>query len=241
MYRFWKYRVKFGVPILQGASHRHRLQKGFTLIEVVIVVAILALLSSTIYAIMSQTADSKTRIEAQDEIFHKVRLTFVRMVQDISSAYLEGQGHKSSSQKMKTVFVGKDLKPFGGLTFSAFAHLRLYADLDESDQCEIAYYVEQDSDTDTYSLMRRESKRIDEEPEEGGDIYVLMEDIAGLEFEYYDAKEDEWKREWDSEGLDEKDQLPSAVRISIKFVDTMKRDIELTQIALIPMTTPITF
>ena len=107
----------------------------------------------------------------------------------------------------------------------------------------IPYFAVKTEDDEGYTLMRRESKRLEVDPVEGdtGDVYALFNKITGLELEYHDPKHDEWVMEWDSESVDNKDKLPDAVKITIKFVDTLKREITLTQIALIPMTTPLAF
>ena len=71
--------------------------------------------------------------------------------------------------------------------------------------------------------MRREDVSLDDDVEQGGVIYVLIDDLEEVEFEYWEQgdQEDEegggkWVDRWDSRRSDQKARLPSRVRIVIK-------------------------
>ena len=63
-------------------------------------------------------------------------------------------------------------------------------------------------------LVRRESRRIDESPEEGGQLTILVDDVREFELTYLDPLSIEWVEEWDTTGL-EANRLPAQVMIRL--------------------------
>ena len=116
--------------------------------------------------------------------------------------------------------------------------MRLFRNAKESESCEVGYKVENNPDyRDLLQIERRESKTLDDNPDEGGGWYPLFEKVAGLNFEYYDAQRKEWTQDWDSEGDMQKGKLPRAVRIKVTVPDPDKKDetLEFQTVSLLGM------
>lgn len=200
--------------------------KGFTLIEILISVAIVSVVMVMIWQTTGQSIAAKKKVEMRDAVFHSARVAVAKMVMDIEQAVLlqGGQhlGQKQGSPLLKTVFKGESDQ----LHFTSLAHLRLFRDAPESEGCEIGYRLERDPESrDHYLLLRRESKWIDAQPEEGGVWVPLAKKVKEIKFDYWDGRQFDWKSSWNSEST-EKDQLPRAVRIVLKLEHPLRPDEE---------------
>ena len=197
---------------------------GMSLIEVMIAITILAMISTLVYSGFTTTARHKARIERELDRSHLVSAALERMVRELSMAYVSQQVNASNQAGVSTVlttFSGKDHGIRDRLDFTSFAHQRLYRNAHESDQCEISYFITQDpDDSEKLVLARREQNRIDERPERGGRVEVLLNDVKGVDFEYLDQQTVEWRRTWDAIGAaGQPNRLPMQVRIVVHLPD----------------------
>ena len=218
-------------------------KKGFTLIEVLVSIGLVSVLMMLIWQDTSQSVKSKDKIEKRNAIYHFARVTVNKMTQDITMAFLlKGPaqlGAKQGSPQSKTVFKGDEEK----MNFDSLSHLRLFQDSKESEETEIGYKTERDPDNrDRLILFRRESKTIDNNPDEGGVWVPLAYKLKGLKLEYYDGVKFDWKTSWNSE-TSEKDLLPRAVRVTLTFEDPRNKenDMPLTTTVLLGMKNAIEF
>lgn len=196
---------------------------GMSLIEVMIAITILAMISTLVYSGFTTTARHKARIEAEIDRSHLISAALERMVREISMAYVSQQGNASNQNgvgAVLTTFYGKDQGTRDRLDFTAFAHQRLFRNAHESDQCEISYFVTDHPEEDRLVLARREQNRIDERPDRGGRVEILLDDVKGIDFEYLDPMTIEWSRSWDAIGAaGQPNRLPMQVRIVLSIPD----------------------
>lgn len=188
-----------------------------TLIELLIAIAILAMISTMVWTSFSETTRTKTVIEARQDRGHEVRLAMSRMARELSEAFLT-KNFSTEGQLVTTprsLFVTEDRPPFDRVDFIAFAHHRLYKDANESDQTEISYFVTSDRDERTRdNLVRRQGRRLDEDPRHGGSVLVMVEDISEFDVTFFDHQSQEWVEFWDTTSLDgQPDRLPAFVKI----------------------------
>jgi general secretion pathway protein J len=91
------------------SATRSARRQGITLIEVMVAVAIIAIVSSLMYTGFVQTAANKKRIESEIERYHEVRQGLERIARELSMAYMSIHVNPNPSlQPVKTGFVGKD-------------------------------------------------------------------------------------------------------------------------------------
>lgn len=192
-------------------------RNGFTLIEVMIAMAILAVMAVLLFTSMSQTLNSKDDVEKKDELGHSANLALNKMSLDLQMAFLlNGPEFLGSDGKMKTAFIGKEDR----VDFPSLSHVRYFKDVKEADYAELGYYIEEDKeDTSKKLLMRRESKGIDDKPQEGGKGEMMVEGVKEFHLEYYDPTKKEWLKNWDSTQVDFSNRLPRAVKIELKVQD----------------------
>ena len=167
------------------------------------------------FGTFASAVQSQERAEAVSDKYHQIRQALLRMSREISQAFIS-EHRFCDDPRTRTLFVGERSSNGMRLDFTSFSHFKIGADQNESDQNELSYFVDADpEDPKTMSLMRREQTRIDEEPEEGGLIQVLAENIAEVNFEFYDPREDRWEDEWDTEDRELKGRLPLFVKIEL--------------------------
>jgi general secretion pathway protein J len=216
--------------------------RGFTLVEVMIAVAITAVIGVLIMGSFQRTYAAKELTESQDERFSSARIALTRLTRELGSAFLSDDYDHKRYRERPTVFRGKDLGERDELLFATMTHARLVRDAKESDQAVVAYTVEQDPDHQgEMALFRREKPRIDDDPERGGAKAIVCEHVTRFDVEYWDWKKQEWAREWITTTPDRSNFLPTRVkiRLGVKMPDGKERTFE-TQ-ARVAIIRPLSF
>lgn len=203
--------------------------RGFTLIEVVVALGILAMISAMVYSAFDGAVDLREAAQVDEETVDGGRVAIARMSREIRMAFLDPRIYSATAGQLqggtltetyKTLFKGEDDGGNSKITFTSFSHLRLYHDSREGDQTELTWWLEpDDGGNGLYKLMHRESPRIDEDPEKGGIDEVLAYGVREFRLRYYDFRKEEWQTEWDSDGTDYKGRLPKAVEINLILED----------------------
>jgi len=219
-----------------------RRNRGFTLVEVMIAVAILAVVTALVWSSFRQTFNTKTQIEANGSRYHSVRLGLERMAREITMAYLS-QNEDTGQQERRTFFVGKHHGDVDELRFSMFGHQRLYADANESDTSQVVWFGDRDpEDRAKTDLMRRETRRLQNlKPEvAAGETDIVCDDVIKLKIDYWDSRDKIWRDEWSTIAADgQPDRLPSKVRITLTVYDERRREVPFQTEVRIPMQEPL--
>lgn len=197
--------------------------RGFTLVEVMIAIALLAVVSASLITSFTTSFETKQRVTAVNERYHEGRQTVTRMARELRMAFIRPEVPEELRQEdpmMITRFEGREDQ----LHFATTAHLRIHAGAKESDQAEIAYYLgrsDRDSGYEGRTLFRRESKRVDNRPERGGYIYPVVDGVKEFKIEYWDDSgglgDDNWRRTWNSHDDPKEPLLPARVRITLEL------------------------
>ena len=198
-----------------------RSEQGFTLTEIMIACAILGMIGTLSFGTLRSSVDARERTLQVTDRYHQVRQSMLRMTREIQSAFLSEHRDCEDPQN-KTIFLGKRSTNGMRLDFTSFSHFKIRADANESDQNELSYFVDNHpDDAGRKALFRREQARIDAEPEEGGSIKLMAEDVQDIQFEFFDPLDKEWEDEWDSTSMDYKGKLPLFVKIEITALDSV--------------------
>ena len=210
---------------------------GFTLIEVMAAIGILAFVTTIMWGSFTQTATNKRAIEAAQDRTHTVRVALLRMAREIEMSFIDDENPPVAERR--TQFVGSAHGDVDELTFSSFAHQRLRAGLPEGDTSLISYFGERDpDDRRILNLMRRETRRLQAENPStiAGEAYILCPDVSRLKIQYYDHKLKEWVNEWSTLNASGNQYLPTHVRITLTVLDERGQEISYATDARIQMT-----
>lgn len=202
-----------------------RARGGFTLVEVVVSLAVLSMIGVMAWTTMSSTLMARDLLQQEDEIDRSARSAMDRIQREISLAFLTK--NLQAIQSYQTVFVGKDSSDCDQIWFASKSHRRTRKAARESDQTEITLWCESDPDNRNRSvLLHRESQRIDHEPDKDGAIAPLARNVERFDLRYLDNRTGEWTDEWDSLGSEQTNRLPRAVQVVLVLVaeDPMDKD-----------------
>jgi general secretion pathway protein J len=174
-------------------------ERGFTLIEVLVSVGIIALIGTLIYGAFHGMARSRDNIANAADRYQQGRAALTRISHEMGSAFISG--HVPIDENLvvrQTVFLGKDRGNGDRVDFTAFAHRQLGRDRHESDQAEISFFLANRPEGEGFDLVRRVDKYIDMEPEHGGLVEVLVDNVESFDLKYLDPVTNEWIDSWDS-------------------------------------------
>ncbi len=202
-------------------------QGGFTLMEVLISLAILAGMSTIVWGSFSMTARTKRKVEDMEDRYHQIRICLNRMAREITMSYLS-KNDQPFTTTPRTMFTHTGNSSVDELMFSNFGHVRMREEAKESDQGVIRYFSAPDPENSGQTnLMRRETRRLGSlKPAEEGPAYVMLEDVEELHFEFFDEQMNEWRDSWNTGSLDgQPDRLPSKVKIELTLKDERGKEI----------------
>jgi len=214
-----------------------RTARGFTLLEVMIAVAITAVIGSMAAGVYQQVDRAASAARDQGERYAGARLALTRLSRELSMAFLSEHYDRARFRDRPTLFKGESDQ----LLFSTMAHVRLAQDAKESDQAMVEYLVERDPVSGTDALYRREKVRIDDEPDRGGRKDLVATHVKGISLQYWDLKRKEWVREWSTRTPEKLNELPTRIRIALEIVLADGRIEKFTTQARVAITTPLEF
>jgi general secretion pathway protein J len=224
-----------------GVSRGRRNARGFTLMEVMVALAITALMGGIIAVSFHTSFKAKDEIEEEADHYRMIRTAMARMAREIGAAYVSDRydllRYRDQNDRPSN-FIGERDK----LTFTSLAHQRLYTDAKESDQMVVEYSLKASTDRKARSrldVFRRENPIIQDHIDRGGAEDVLFEGAKRLEFAYWDSDKQEWDNEWDTRRLERKTILPTRVRITITAVDENGKDMKYMTQARIMLNTEL--
>lgn len=199
-----------------GARTRVDRKKGFTLVEILIALAILAMIVASTFTIFRSASKSWQKGEARSERYQSARSAVSRISAEISQAVI------NSNPLCK--FTGDKSK----VSFFSFVS----ADSGVFELCEIEYWL----DSAKKALMRNDEIDPDYDFTTFGHSDALSDNVSELGFSYFDGFV--WSDTWDSDqssGVGSprsagKAGLPKAVKIKIKVEDKKAKEGEIFEV-----------
>jgi general secretion pathway protein J len=200
------------------AKATKRARSGMTMVEVMVAMAILSIVASTLYTSFAQTARIKVRVEASLDREHEIRSGIERIAQELATSYTSAQRNINETLRtMITGFIAKEEGSNTRVSFTSFSHRRLYRNAHESDQNEIAYFITQDPEESGQDVLaRREQRRVDDDLDKGGQSQILITNVTKFELSFYDPLTQEWSATWDTtQSMAQPNRLPLQAKINV--------------------------
>lgn len=225
--------------------------RGFTLIELIVAITVLAFVTILLYGAFSSMKSSRDGLARIQDRYREGRIAMARIARDLESAYLSQHVPISPAlQVEKTAFVGKVGIPAHRVDFNAFSNIQRDRNAHVSDQIEVSYFSSEDPEKPgVQDLVRRSSEYPDNEPGKGGRVEVLATDIDLFTLEYLDATTSLWTETWDTtQATGQTNRLPVQVRIRLVLKqgtrsksDTGRGTLKFETTVSLPIQQPLSF
>jgi prepilin-type N-terminal cleavage/methylation domain-containing protein len=211
--------MKWGVRSAECGIDSRRNDAGFTLIEIVISSALIALILVSGYVCLNAAVSSQRTMEPRLEIFQNARVAMGIMTADLRAACPLSKDYDFLGMHRMLGEVQADNLDFATHNYTP-RHSR------EGDFCQMSYFLEKDPESGSYTLWRRRNPRIGLNPLAGGSREEIATGLVGLKFEYSDGYD--WYDSWgDADGRAKQQSsrrerynlegMPEAVRITLSF------------------------
>lgn len=211
---------------------------GFTLLEVLIALAITALVGALVVGTFSQVDRANEIVRDQGDRYAASRMALTRLSHEISMAFVSDHYDRSQYRDRPTLFIGKE----DSLLFTTDAHQRAWVDTRESDQALVEYTLDEDPNhKEEKALFRREKVHIDADYDRGGRRDVVAEHVRSLRFSYFDPSRNEFVHEWSTRSIDHLNDLPMIVKVELEVILADGRFEKLITEARIAITQPLNF
>lgn len=212
--------------------------RGFTLLEILMAIAIFAIVLSTIFGAYTSTFRVTRIAESQGDIYRKARIAMERIIEDLAAIQVsaappppaagQGQPTAGSGQKTPVVeFVGEDeqigSRAADKLRFTSGAHLVFSGRKDGFTTAVISYTVKEDDRGTGLLLLRADRPALVENRDDRDDDgLVLCDGLLAVDFTYRDD-DGAMVDNWDSTTSDMQQRpvpatrLPAMISIRLAF------------------------
>jgi prepilin-type N-terminal cleavage/methylation domain-containing protein len=198
--------------------------KGFTLLEVLVSMAILVIIMAALYSSYTTNVEAIQIARQNGEVHQMARIVLDRMTKDLQSALIQVS---VPSEKIKLGLVGEDREVDGRradrIDFTTVTHLPLSEKGPASDLCEIGYLIEEDSEDKIPVLLRRDDPSVDEDFTKGGSLLEIARNVLEFKLTYQDSMGEESDK-WNTlEGVPASG-LPVLIKVRLVLKDDLNRE-----------------
>jgi prepilin-type N-terminal cleavage/methylation domain-containing protein len=193
-----------------------RRDAGFTLIELVISSALMAIILAAAYAVLSACVSGQKLIEPRLEVVQNARVALGIMTADLRAAC-------PLSRDYDLLGVHRMLGDIQADSLDFATHNHTPSRPRQGDYAQESFFVDKDAENGQLCLWRRRNPTLAFDPLSGGTREEIARGVRGLRFEYYDGID--WYDDWGEQ--DQRKQqtslrakgnlsgMPEAVRITL--------------------------
>lgn len=226
------------MPNLRPASKI--LQQGFTLIEVMIAILLLALMSIAVYQVTTRSFALNFQLGNESTDYIAIVLSLQNVETDLSQIYNPVLDAPTTAPKEESnntsEFWSQPVRSDGirrsrlkgtkeKITFITNGNRRVEEDSPQSDFQKVTWEIERNS-AGAYSLYRStdwDAFNYEESTARKPTRVALLENLASAKFTYYRLENKTWEEQWDSEGrfVKPEGRYPSLISLKIELPDPM--------------------
>jgi prepilin-type N-terminal cleavage/methylation domain-containing protein len=199
-------------------------KNGFTLLEILVTLAILSVVFSLLYMTFNQSMMVMAAAGDRAEVIQEGRLILERMGAELKGSFITPAGNRPPvfpygliGRSSKEGEYYQDQLDFTSLTPP-------YADSQggEGEILEIGYFLEREPGGKGLTLFRRQDEPLDGDLQRGGRTLSIRDGVRGLSFTYFD-RQGQTQKEWNSLDGIRRYQLPSRIEILLTLEDAQNQ------------------
>ncbi|MDY7011001.1 MAG: hypothetical protein SVV80_09660 [Planctomycetota bacterium] len=184
-------------------------QSGFTLAELVVATMLTVLVTGSTVAILRSTTATRRLVNRQMSLQQETRLAVNTVATSLRNAY-RSTGDQATLEGTDG-WLGE--MPADRVRFFTISRGTVRQDQPESDVKECEFFLHEPTDQAMPSLMQRLDPTRNKQPDGGGVVQCVAENILGLDLAYHDGRQ--WLDEW-PEGTK---GWPVAIRIRLAVTE----------------------
>jgi len=189
-------------------------RNGFTLVEIIVAITVFATILTIIYSVFYTTVKARQTSGEVAEIYSR-GINFLRnFSREIKCAYLTPVWHGGPRTTIfKSARDSVNGREMDIITFTHLCHQYVEnKTLNQSDHEEVTYFWQRDPKTDVINLMKRIDSTMDNDPEKGGIVFVVLENVVEFRLTFFNGND--WVEDWQDSGT-----LPGAVHLYLVLKD----------------------
>ena len=205
---------------LSGFAGRKK-KNGFTLFEVLITMAILAVVLSPLYMTFHQSMVVMAHSEDRVEVIQRGRLILERMGGEIRGSFIPAQ--ENPSKAFRYGLVGQSVKEgdnfMDRLDFTTLVNPLASPPAGGGEILELGYFLDHEPGGKGLTLFRRQDVALDGDLLRGGRTLAVCDRVRSLSFLFFDRQGGKQK-EWNSLEGAHRNELPYRIEIRLKLEDS---------------------
>lgn len=213
--------------------------KGFTMIELMVSLALLGVVLSLVYTSFFQISSGSRKMQERLLLQQDIRLLMKMISDDMTSAQWLGQYRGLTANRGTGIVSGKDFlngENQSRIDFHAAIPARFHRKVNvlaDPGLHEVGYRVQEVKEGEGLELVRREDYYLDDEMDEGGVSVALADGITLFKVEYLETASsstelESWSDEWDSTTRPKGKEMPVAIKITLRISSDEDRMVEET-------------
>ena len=211
-------------PDAERALNELCLLAGFTLLEILIAIAILALVVSTLYGAYSGTIETTEKVESLRDIDQTARLALMQMADDFKSLYYrEAEGDAEDSPFRFSGGMAAEGGEGTVVEFASTSHLGFDLVYPSLRINRIRYVLEQQSDNEKYYRLVRKELPFADLPGEREETSVELADYVESFTLTYLNEDGQSFSQWDTKAEETEDPTPRLVQIQLQMAGENSR------------------
>ncbi len=199
------------------------LHSGFSILELLISVALMGLVMSVLYAAFFQVSNSSLKVQSTLDARQELRLLIKIVLDDLQNLrYLKhfADSDQNETQQRETGLIADlnlgpenpdtgQIEEFTSIDFHTAIKSRFFPEENSRDPelHEVGYKLQENTNTKKWEFIRREDFYIDKNLREGGKSNVLSEEVTKFEVEFLESEtalagggfKERWTKVWNSD------------------------------------------
>ncbi len=199
------------------------LNPGFSILELLISVALMGLVMSVLYAAFFQVSNSSLKVQSTLDARQELRLLIKIVLDDLQNLrYLKhfADSDQNETQQRETGLIADlnlgpenpdtgQIEEFTSIDFHTAIKSRFFPEDNSRDPQlhEVGYTLQENTNTKKWEFIRREDFYIDKDLREGGKSNVLSEEVTKFEVEFLESEtalagggfKERWTKVWNSD------------------------------------------